>query len=35
MQTPAADITADQKEYRRIVQGFRLLKLPKGECRNG
>jgi hypothetical protein len=35
MRTPSAHIVGDEVEYRRILQGFRLLKLPRGVCSNG
>jgi hypothetical protein len=35
MRTPSAYVIGDEAEYRRILQGFRLLKLPRGVCSNG
>jgi len=35
MRTSRTNLTSDETEYRRIIQGFRLLKLPRGQCSNG
>jgi hypothetical protein len=35
LRTPRTDAIGDEAEYRRIIQAFRLLKLPTGECSNG
>ncbi len=35
LHTTKAYKTEDEKQFRRIRDGFRLLKLPKGECSNG
>jgi hypothetical protein len=35
LQTLKAYKAADEKQFRQIRDGFRLLRLPKGECSNG
>jgi hypothetical protein len=35
LRTNLKDATTDEEQFQRIVNGFRLLKLPKGECSNG
>jgi hypothetical protein len=35
LHTTQKDRVADEKEFRRIVNGFKLLRLPKGACSNG
>ncbi len=35
LRTNLKDATTDEEQFQRIVNGFRLLKLPKGECNNG
>jgi hypothetical protein len=35
LRTLLKDITVDEEQFQKIVNGFRLLKLPQGECSNG
>ena len=35
LRTNLKDAGTDEEQFQRIVSGFRLLKLPKGECSNG
>jgi hypothetical protein len=35
LRTLLEDHSVDEKQFQKIVNGFRLLKLPRGECNNG
>jgi len=35
LRTNLNEVSTDEEQFRQIVNGFKLLKLPKGECSNG
>jgi len=35
LRTNLIDQSVDEEQFRKVLLGFRLLKLPRGECRNG
>ena len=35
LRTLLEDLPIDEVQFQKITNGFRLLKLPKGECNNG
>ncbi len=35
LHTTQRDRSVDEEQFKKILNGFRLLKLPRGECSNG